>query len=607
VISIAVPRSALMPACLLFALSSAAVSASEARQPNVIVILADDLGGKDLGCCGSTYYRTPNLDRLAAIGMLFNSSYAACPVCSPTRAALLTGMYPARLNLTDWLPGRADRPDQKLLRPVFNNSLPPGVTTIADVLTANGYATAHFGKWHLGGGKADPTRRGFSVSIGGDNTGAQATYFAPFRGPNGRFLPGLEKAADGEYLTDRLNAEAIHFIEQNRDRPFFVYLAHNAPHIPLKAKPEVVAKYRSGGAPGTQNNPLYAAMIESLDDGVGLILHKLDELKLSERTAVLFMSDNGGLSIAEGPDTPATSNAPFREAKGFVYEGGIRVPLIVRWPGLTRPGTVNDVPVCSIDLFPTLVDLCGLKPMAKVDGISIRPALTGGTLTRDALFWHYPHYSNQGGRPAGAIRFGALKLVEHYEDGRQELYDLAKDVGESHNLIVERPQDGKALADRLEAWRRSVNARMMKPNPGYVPNPQTADGVVTLPARTADIHGVQVRYEPVPHKNTLGFWTRVEDQVSWEFTLKRPGAFSVEALQGCGKGQGGSEVEFDFGGQKLRMIVEDTGDFQNFKARALGTVTLGATGKHTLLVRPIRKAGAAVMDLREVTLRPTGK
>jgi arylsulfatase A-like enzyme len=598
-------RAGLTLACLLLTVAAPASStAAETSRTNVVFILADDLGGKDLGCYGSTYYRTPNLDRLAAAGVRFTASYAACPVCSPSRAALLTGKYPARLHLTDWLPGRADRPDQKLLRPDFNKALPVGETTIADVLSANGYATGHFGKWHLGGGASDPRKRGFGVSIGGDNTGAQATYFAPFRGPNGRFLPGLEKAADGEYLTDRLTTEAIHFIEQNRDRPFFVYLAHNAPHIPLKAKPEVVAKYRSDGPPGTQNNPIYAAMIESLDDNVGRILQKLDELKLTERTAVIFNSDNGGLSILEGPDTPATSNAPFREAKGFVYEGGIRVPLIVRWPGVTKRGTVSDVPVCGIDLFPTLVDLCGLPSTAKVDGVSIRPTLTGASLPRRDLFWHYPHYSNQGGRPGAAIRAGSLKLVELYEDGRRELYDLAKDVGETHNLIAERPEEGKALAARLEAWRRSVDAQMLRPNPGFVPNPQSPGGVVTLPARTAEIHGIQVRYESVPHKNTLGFWTRVEDQVSWEFTLNKPGTFSVEALQGCGKGQGGSEVDFDFGGQKLRMTVEDTGGYQDFRPREIGSVTLDKPGRYTLTVRPVRKAGVAVMDLRSVTLRP---
>jgi arylsulfatase A len=598
--------SCLLAISLAATLAAGPLKAADASRTNVVVILVDDMGGADLGCYGSTYHRTPHLDRFAASGVRFTSAYAACPVCSPTRAALLTGLYPARLQLTDWLPGRADRPDQKLLRPIFNQSLPPGVITIADILKSNGYVTGHFGKWHLGGGDADPRKRGFDVSIGGDNTGAQATYFAPFRGPNGRFLPGLEKAAPGEYLTDRLTTEAERFIEQNRDRPFFVYLAHNAPHIPLQAKPEVVAKYRSGGPPGTQNNPTYAAMIESLDDNVERILKKLDDLKLAKHTAVIFTSDNGGLSILEGPNTPATSNAPFREAKGFLYEGGIREPLLVRWPGVTRPGSVSDAAVSSIDFLPTIVDLCGLKSKANVDGVSLRPALTGGALNRPALFWHYPHYSNQGGRPGGAVRAGSLKLIEHYEDGRRELYDLAKDVSETHNLMLERPDEGKALAARLDAWRQSVGAQMMKPNPDFLPNPQAKDGVITLPARTAEIHGVQARYEPVPHKNTIGFWTRADDWVSWEFTVTRPGTFTVEVLQGCGAGQGGSEVEFDFGGPKLRMTVEDTGGYQNFKACAIGTVTMKEPGRHSLSVRAFRRAADAIMDLRSVTLRPAG-
>jgi arylsulfatase A-like enzyme len=592
---------------LVVAAWSGDVTAAASPRTNVVVILADDLGGSDLGCYGSTYYRTPHLDRLAAAGMRFTSAYAACPVCSPTRAALLTGLYPARLHLTDWLPGRADRSDQKLLRPEFNHSLPKGVTTIADLFKANGYATAHIGKWHLGGGDADPRRRGFDVSIGGDNTGAQATYFAPFRGPNGRFLPGLESAAPGEYLTDRLSAEAERFIEQNRDKPFFVYLAHNAPHIPLKAKPELVAKYPTGGPPGTQNNPIYAAMIESLDESVGRILKKLDDLAIADRTAVICTSDNGGLSIAEGPDTPATSNAPFRDAKGFLYEGGIRVPLIVRWPGLTRAGSKSDVPVSSIDFFPTLADLCDLNSKAEVDGVSLRAALSGGTQQRADLYWHYPHYSNQGGRPGGAVRAGSWKLIEHYEDGRRELYDLSRDVSETRNLVADNPEKANNLADRLAAWRRSTGAQMMRPNPAYVPNPQSADGVIELPARTAEIHGIQVRYEPAPHKNTIGFWTRPDDYVSWEFTVTRAGQFSVEVLQGCGKGQGGSEVELDFGSQKLRISVEDTGGFQNFKPRTIGTVTLEKAGRRTLVVRPIRKAGQAVMDLRAIALRPVAK
>jgi arylsulfatase A-like enzyme len=600
---LSLPR--LLVLCILTGIALGSGAARAAERTNVVVILMDDLGARDLGCYGSTYYRTPHLDRLAAAGMKFTDAYAACPVCSPSRAALLTGKYPARLNLTDWLPGRPDRPDQKLLRPVINQLLPKEEATLANRLHAAGYATGHVGKWHLGGKGFEPDRRGFDLNVAGDEAGSPRSYFAPYKNREGRFMPGLEKAPEGEYLTDRLTAEAEKFIEANRDRPFFLYLAHYAVHIPLRAKADVIARYKGGGPAGTQNNPVYAAMIESMDDSVGRIVAKLDELNLSGRTAVLFTSDNGGLSVLEGPNTPSTINSPFREGKGFLYEGGTRVPLLVRWPGVTRPGTVSGTPVSGIDFLPTILDLCGLENESKVDGVSLRPVLGGqGDLPPRPLYWHYPHYSNQGGRPGSSIRDGDFKLIEFFEDGRRELYDVRKDAGETRNLALEQPERAKELAGKLEAWRREVGARMMKPNPAYVANPQAANGVVTLPARTADVHGVQVRYEALPHKNTLGFWTRAEDWVSWDFTLTKPGKFTVEILQGCGKGQGGSEVEFSVGGQKLAATVEDTGHFQNFKARTIGTVALDRPGRYTLEVRPRSKPGVAVMDLRSVTLKP---
>ena len=575
-------------------------------RPNVVFILADDLGWADLGCYGSTYHRSPNLDRLAAQGMRFTDAYAAACICSPTLAAILTGKYPARLNLTDWLPGRPDRPDQRLLRPRINQELPPTETTLAEKLKSAGYATGHVGKWHLGGEGAGPTQRGFDVNIAGDQTGSPRSYFAPFKGRDGRFMPGLEQAPEGEYLTDRLTAEAEKFIASNRARPFFLYLAHYAVHIPLKAKAEMIALYKPGPA-GKQGNPIYAAMIKSVDEGVGRILAKLDELKLTERTIVVFTSDNGGLSVREGPDTPSTINAPLREGKGYLYEGGLRVPLLVKWPGVTRPGGTSSTPVCSIDLLPTLLAACGVTNKNAVDGVSLAPLLKGGDLKRDALFWHYPHYSNQGGRPGGAVRAGDWKLIEFYEDGRRELFDLKKDPGEANNRIAGRPEIARELAAKLQAWRESVGVRGMKPNPDYVPNPQAADGSVTLPARTAEVHGTQLRYEPLAHKNTLGFWVRAEDWASWECTIARPGVFTVEVLQGCGKGQGGSDVHVSIGGQALTFTVEDTGYFQNFKARVIGTVTLDKAGRYTLTVRPTKKAAAAVMDLRSVTLRPRAK
>jgi arylsulfatase A len=577
-----------------------------AEKPNIVLILADDLGWADLGCYGSKYHKTPHLDRLAASGVRFTDAYAACPVCSPTRASLLTGRYPQRYNLTDWLPGRPDRPDQKLLRPKINQQLPLDEITLAEVLKPAGYVSGHVGKWHLGGKGFGPGQQGFDLNIAGDQTGSPRSYFAPFQSKDGTFMPGLEKAPEGEYLSDRLTAEAEKFVEANRDRPFFLYLAHYAPHIPLKAKPELVAKYKPGKH-GEQGNPNYAAMLESLDDGVGHLLKKLDDLKLAERTVVVFMSDNGGLATLEGTSLAATYNGPLREGKGHLYEGGTRVPLIVRWPGVTKAGATCGVPVSSIDFFPTVVEACGIRSEVKGDGVSLAPLLKGGELKREALYWHYPHYSNQGGRPGGAVRAGNYKLIEFYENGRRELYDLGKDVGESRNLIADKPEVAKGLAAKLDAWRKEVGARMPTPNPDYVPNPQAKDGTIALPGRTAEVHGIQLRYEPLPHKNTLGFWTRADDWASWEFTVTRPGTFTVEVLQGCGKGQGGSEVEATVGGQVLKFTVEDTGHFQNFKAREVGTAKIDKAGRYTLSLKAKTKAAAAVMDVRSVTLRPEGK
>jgi arylsulfatase A-like enzyme len=594
------PRRILVGLASLLLLSPGVVAA---ERPSVVLVVIDDLGRNDLGCYGSTYHRTPHLDRLARDSVRFTDAYAACPVCSPTRAAIMTGKYPARLHLTDWLPGRPDRPDQRLLRPAFRQHLPLEETTLAEALKAAGYATAHVGKWHLGGEGFEPQKQGFDVNVAGDHTGTPLSYFAPFRNKQGRFMPGLEKAPDGEYLTDRLTAEAERFLAANRDRPFFLYLPHYTVHTPLRAKPEIVARYLGAGKPGTQNNPIYAAMVESMDESVGRILKKLDELKQSERTVVIFTSDNGGLCTQEGANTPPTINSPLREGKGFLYEGGIRVPLLVKWPGVTKPGTVTDTPVSSIDLFPTVLEMCGVKCEARPDGVSLATLLRGGRLERDALYWHYPHYSNQSAKPGCAVRAGDYKLIEFFEAGRRELFDVRGDPGETKNLVQEKPDVAKELAARLDAWRRAVNAQAMRPNPAYVPNPQAADGTITLPAKTADVHGVQLRYEPLPHKNTLGFWTRAEDWASWDFEVHKPGAFGVQLLQGCGKGQGGSTVEVAVAGQTLTAQVEDTGGFQVFKPRDIGRVTLDKPGRYTLTVKPKHKAAAAVMDLRSVVLK----
>ena len=584
--------------CLLPSMSFAA----DKPKPNIVFILIDDLGQRDLGCYGSTYYKTPNIDAMAKGGIRFTDFYAACPVCSPTRASILTGKYPQRLNITDWIPGRGDRPDQRLKPPPIRSELPQNENTLATALRAQGYATALIGKWHLGGKGFEPERFGFDVNIAGDETGTARSYFAPFENKQGK-MPGLEKAEAGEYLTDRLTTEAVKFIEVNKDKPFFLYMPHYAVHTPMKAKQEIIDKYPAKPVHGKQSNPVYAAMIESLDASVGRVLKKLDELQLSENTLVIFTSDNGGLATLEGMQFAPTYNGPLREGKGYLYEGGIRVPLIVKGPGI-KPGTVSDQIACSIDFFPTILDTCGIKPETKVDGVSLLPAFKGEKLADRALYWHYPHYANQGGKPGGAIRHGDYKLIEFYEDGRRELFDVKKDISESRNLIAEKPDLAKELTALLDRWRKEVGAKMPTPNPNYKPNPQAKDGSITLHARTALVSGVMLRYEPLPHKDTLGFWVNKDDFATFDFTVEKPGTFAVEVLQGCGTGSGGAEVELATGDEKLIFTVKETGGFQSFEARSVGALKLEKTGRYTLTVKAKTKPGGAVMDLRQILLKP---
>ena len=586
-----------------------ASAAETSVRPNIVFILMDDLGWTDLACTGSTFHRTPHLDRMAREGMRFSAAYAAGPVCSPTRAALLTGQSPARLHLTDWLPGRGDRADQKLRRPVIATNLPSNLNNLAKALRGAGYRTAHVGKWHLGGAGSLPTDHGFDRNVAGDHRGTPLSYIAPFKKGDDT-MPGLERASDGEYLTDRLTADAVEFLRQSAGQPFFLYLSHYAVHIPLTAKSNLVASYEGKRAAGsTQSNAVYAAMVESMDESVGRILRTLTELRLDGKTLVVFTSDNGGLSAREGPNTPATSNTPLRAGKGYLYEGGLRVPLLVRWPGVVPAGSVVSTPVITTDWMSTLLDLAGVPRESNVvsDGVTLAGLLKGGAPPqRDALFWHYPHYSNQGGKPGGATRNGDWKLIEHYESGYLELFNLAADPGEATNVAGAFPERANALAKTLADWRRSSWAQMMTTNTEYVPVPiaQAADGRVILPAHEVAIHGTTVRYEPPAHKNTVGYWTKSSDWVSWDFAIKQPGKFIVEVLQGCGKGSGGSEVEISVGDQKVAFTVIDTGHFQNFVAREIGSIHIARPGSYTLMVKPRRKPGVAVMDLRQVVLKP---
>src|SRR5664279_931556 len=363
---------------------ASARAAALAPKLNVVLILADDLGWTDLACYGSEYYETPHIDRLARDGVKFTQAYSACTVCSPSRAALLTGRYPARLHITDWIPGLPPE-NPKLLVPDWTKYLPLEEFTLANALHSAGYATASIGKWHLGGEPYYPDKHGFDINVAGTEAPNPKTYFAPYK------IATLPEGPDGEYLTDRLGVEANRFIEQHKDQPFFLYLPHFAVHLPIQAKEALIAKYRAKRKPGQkQNNAGYAGMIESMGDTVGSIRKKLEELKLADHTVIIFASDNGGR-------VPTTSNLPLRVGKGSCYEGGTRVPLIVYWPNVTKPGSVCDTPVISMDLFPTMLNIAGVKQPAGtgVDGVNLAPLLRQtGKIDRDAIFWHYPHYQH---------------------------------------------------------------------------------------------------------------------------------------------------------------------------------------------------------------------
>ncbi len=471
------------------------------QQPNIIFILLDDFGWKDTSCYGSKFYETPNVDRLAATGMRFTDAYAACPVCSPTRASIMTGKYPATVGITDWIDwgGFCHPARGKVVDVPYLKQLPASEHTIAAALRDGGYATWHVGKWHLGGPGHRPEDHGFDRNIGGCEWGCPIKgYFAPWQIP---VLPG-DDVPPGTYLTDHLGDQAAQLIRDHaaadRTRPFFLNLWFYTVHTPIQAKPETIAKYEAKAkqmgldllptfAEGeffpcehkkqqrvkrrlVQSDPVYAAMIEHMDTNVGKVMQALAEAGLADDTVVFFTSDNGGLATAEGSPT---CNAPLAEGKGWMYEGGTREPLIANWPGYIPPGTVCQTPVTSPDFYPTLLEIAGLppRPQQHVDGVSLVPLLTGrgDDLDRPDLFWHYPHYGNQGGTPGCSIRCGDFKLIEFFEDGRQELYNLRDDIGEQHNLIAAKPDVAAALAKRLHAWQSSVEAKIPQPNPNFVP------------------------------------------------------------------------------------------------------------------------------------------
>jgi arylsulfatase A len=458
-------------------------------RPNVLVIVVDDLGWADTGAYGSAFHETPAIDRLARDGVRFTQFYAASPVCSPTRASLMTGKYPSRLHITDWIGGDDTGP---LSPPAYEHALPLEEVTIGEAFRDAGYVTGYLGKWHLGDGPFMPGAQGFAFTKAVNRAGQPASYFFPYRGstPSVWSVPDLEGGSPGEYLTDRLTDESIAFVRAHKDEPFLLVLSHYAVHTPLEAPEALAAKYeaRARALPAAagdgvrvegagaftktrQDHPVYAAMVERTDASVGRLLAEVDALGLAPRTIVVFVSDNGGLSTLTRRTGMPTSNAPLRAGKGWLYEGGIRVPLIVRWPGRLSAGRVVDVPAITTDLFPTLLGLAGLpqRPAQHADGVDLGAALTGRTAQpgRSELFWDFPHYHGSGHTPSSAVRAGDLKLIEWYGDGRTELYDLAADPGETRDLAPTRPAEVERLRRRLQEWRVMVGARVPTRNTAW--------------------------------------------------------------------------------------------------------------------------------------------
>jgi arylsulfatase A len=476
----------------------AADSRPARTSPNIVFFLVDDLGWTDVGCYGSSFYETPNIDRLARESMRFTDAYAACHVCSPTRASIMTGKYPPRIGLSDWIAGRRDFPFQKLKNAPNLQELPLSEVTIAEALKAHGYTTGHFGKWHLGEDQFGPLHQGFDVQVPKNwyKGWPRAGYHAPFK------LDGLPDKP-GDYLTDRLTDEALRFIEGNQKKPFFLYLSHFAVHDPIHGRPDLVKKYRQKlagmkrakgpdfileGNPDDpspitakhlgalikqpshqqyrvlpqhtvkikqrQDNVEFAAMVEAMDESLGRVLSKLETLGLSDNTIVIFFADNGGMAGMNvgNPKRRAgrdkldsvfsTANVPLRGAKGWLYEGGIRVPAIVKWPGRTEAGATSGEPIISNDFYPTILEMAGLPALPKqtVDGVSLVPTLEGGSIHRDAIYWHFPHYSNHGMQsPGGAIRQGDYKLLEYFENNTVQLFNLQNDIGEQNDLAKSQP------------------------------------------------------------------------------------------------------------------------------------------------------------------------
>jgi len=466
-------------ASLLAAGSPSPLAEGTQPRPNIVFFLVDDLGWMDIGAYGSSFYETPHVDALVNSGMKFTDGYAACPVCSPSRVAVLSGKYPARLDTTNYFGGRRKG---MLLPAPYQEQLPLEEVTMAEAMAEEGYKTFFAGKWHLGDEKFFPEEQGFDINKGGQRGGGPpGGYFSPYR--NSR----LSNGPKGECLPDRLGDESVKFIQENKDNPFLLYLSFYSVHTPLQTKEEFKKKYqtkaegvvveeefkevtskRKNKARQVQKHPIYAGMMQSMDENVGKVLKELERQGLSDNTIVCFTSDNGGLSTSEGRPT---SNLPLRGGKGWLYEGGVRVPYVIRWPGVTKPGSTCSVPVTGSDFYPTLLQATNspMKPKQHVDGKSLVPLLKNpsASLNREAIYWHYPHYGNQGGLPGSSLRAGDYKLLERFEDNSLELYNLKEDIGEIKDLSKEMPEKVAQLKKMLDRWRDEVNAKMMSPNPKY--------------------------------------------------------------------------------------------------------------------------------------------
>ncbi len=459
------------------------ITGKEPGLPNIILITVDDMGWRDLGCYGSTYYETPAVDSLATRGVKFTDAYASAAICSPTRASLMTGKYPARVGITDWIragfQGGGDvnpvgfEGDSALKTPVTPHHLPLEEVTLAEILKSAGYTTAHIGKWHLGTENFFPDRQGFDVNIGGCDYGEPPSFFDPYvRYPNQWYtdtlygFPTMDSRMEGEYLTDREAKEAINFINENKDKPFFLNLSHYAVHTPIDAKPELITKYKEKIDSSNQKSAVYAAMVESVDHALRDIRAILDKLNLSGNTIIIFTSDNGGLVIGDR----YTHNYPLRDSKGSPYEGGIRVPLIIYHPSY-KEGKVSNEPVTTPDLFPTVLDFAGIAVPDSliIDGLSLVPLVKDeGAVEREAIYWHFPHYRYKGIYPYSIVRKGDFKLIKKLDrDTTLELYNLSEDISETTDLSKKLPGKTKELEKQLDQWLVEIDAQMPVKNPEY--------------------------------------------------------------------------------------------------------------------------------------------